>query len=99
MAGNVVRIGDNVSCGDHAAQGSGDVFANKLGIAHKGKKKTTGHGKFAPTEFLGPYSKTVFVNNQPVVLKGITEIVPHDKKKQHIKSKASTASPNVSIEE
>jgi hypothetical protein len=98
--GNVVRITDNVSCGDHAAQGSNDVFANNLGITTEGKKKTTGHPpKFAPTIFEGPWSSTVFVNNQAVALKGKTKIIPHDKKKEHIGAKASSGSPNVSIEE
>ena len=97
--GNVVRVADNISCGDHVAQGSDNVFANNMPISNEGKKKTTGHGKYAPTEFMGPYSKTVFVNNKPVVLKGITKIIPHDKKKEHKDSKASSGSPNVSIEE
>lgn len=99
MSGNVVRIGDNVSCGDHAAEGSGNVFANHIGVSHRGKRKTTGHPKkHKPTEFKGPYSSTVFVNNQPVVLKGRTEIIPHDRKKDHKGAKASSASPNVYIE-
>lgn len=98
MSGNVVRIGDKISCGDHAAQGSSNVFANNMPISNEGAKKTTGHGKYAPTVFLGPYSQTVFVNNNPVVLKGITKIVPHDKKKEHINSVASSSSPTVSVE-
>lgn len=97
--GNVTRIGDNVSCGDHAAQGSSDVFVNGIAVAHEGKKKTTGHPKkFAPTVFKGPFSKTVFINNQGVVLKGKTEIVPHGGK-DHKGAKVSSASPDVSIEE
>lgn len=99
MSGNVVRIGDKISCGDHAAQGSSNVFANGMPISNEKDKKTTGHGKYAPTVFLGPYSKTVFVNNNAVVLKGKTKIIPHDKKKEHIDSVASSASPDVSIEE
>lgn len=98
--GNVVRIGDNVSCGDHSAKGSSDVFANGIGITHQGANKTTGHPpKYAPTVFLGPWTTSVFVNNQPVAIKGKTEIVPHDKKSQHIKAKASTGSSDVSFEE
>lgn len=74
--GNVVRIGDLVSCGDHSAQGSSNVFANGMAIAHGGKRQTTGHGCFPPTVFIGPFTTTVFVNNQPVVLVG-TGINPH----------------------
>jgi uncharacterized Zn-binding protein involved in type VI secretion len=97
MAG-AVRIGDKVSCGDKVAQGSSDVFANNIGIAHEGAKKTTGHPKkFAPTVFKGPFSSTVFVNNNPVVLNGKTEIVPHSNK-DHKGAKASSGSKNVEIE-
>lgn len=77
MAGNVVRIGDKVSCGDNSAQGSGNVYANGMPITHSGKKTTTGHGCFPPTVFLGPWTNTVFVNNQPVALKDKTKIKPH----------------------
>lgn len=81
MSGNVVRIGDKVSCGDNAAEGSNNVFAGGMPISHKGKKKTTGHGCNPPTVFIGPWTKTVFVNNQPVVLKDITQIQPHSCKR------------------
>lgn len=99
MAGNVVRIGDKVSCGDNAAQGSQDVFANGKPISHAGAKKTTGHGSDVPTVFLGPFSQTVFVNNQGVVLKGITKIVPHAKKSKHTGATPSTSSNDVGIEQ
>jgi uncharacterized Zn-binding protein involved in type VI secretion len=95
---NTVRIGDNVSCGDHAASGSENVFANNLPITHAGKKFTTGHGCFPPTVFLGPWSKTVFVNNQPVALKGKTKILPHRCGKKIHDGEASSASPDVHIE-
>lgn len=75
--GNVVRIGDSVSCGDHSAVGSGNVFANGIPITHQGRKVTTGHGCFPPTVFIGPWTTTVFVNNQLVALKGKTKIAPH----------------------
>lgn len=77
MSGNVVRIGDRVSCGDNSAQGSGNVYANGMPITHEGRKTTTGHGCFQPTVFLGPWTKTVFVNSKPVALKGKTKIQPH----------------------
>lgn len=76
-AGNVVRIGDSISCGDHVAVGSGNVFANGMPIAHGGKRSTTGHGCYPPTVFIGPWSTTVFVNNQPVVLRDKTRIAVH----------------------
>lgn len=74
--GNVIRIGDDVSCGDHSAEGSPDVFANGMPIT-AGGAATTGHGCFPPTIFIGPWSTTVFVNNQPVVIKDKTKIAPH----------------------
>lgn len=99
--GNVVRIGDNVSCGDHSAKGSGNVFANNQPITHKGANKTTGHPGGVPSLFEGPWSNTVFINNQPVALKGITKIVIHNKKSLHTghPGVASSGSPNVSIED
>lgn len=97
--GNVVRLGDSVSCGDHSATGSSNVFANGMPVTHQGKKTTTGHGCFPPTVFVGPFSNTVFVNNQPVALKGKTKIVPHRCGKKSHDGVASSASPDVSIEE
>lgn len=97
--GNVVRIGDKVSCGDNAAQGSSNVFANGMPITHEGKKTTTGHGCFPPTVFIGPYSKTVFVNNKPVALKGKTKIQPHRCGKKTHDGIAVTGASTVSIEE
>ncbi len=95
---NVVRIGDSVSCGDHAAEGSGNVFANGLPITHQGARSTTGHGCFPPTVFSGGWTSTVFVNNQPVALKGITSIVPHRCRRSVHSGVASTSSPNVGFE-
>ncbi len=101
MAGNVVRIGDSVSCGDHSREGSGNVFANGLPITHRGKRTTLGHKCFVPTVFIGPWTRTVFVNGQPVALKGVTEIKRHkcrNKKKKH-GGVASSGSPNVYFEQ
>lgn len=95
---NTVRIGDSVSCGDHAAEGSGNVFANGLPVTHAGKKRTTGHGCFPPTVFSGGWSSTVFVNNQVVALKGKTAIAPHRCGKSVHGGVASSASPDVHIE-
>jgi len=98
MSGNVVRIGDKVSCGDNSAQGSGNVYANGMPITHEGRKNTTGHGCFAPTVFLGPWTKTVFVNNQAVALKDKTKIQPHRCKKKIHDGVAVTGSPTVYFE-
>jgi uncharacterized Zn-binding protein involved in type VI secretion len=97
--GNVVRIGDSVSCGDHSASGSSNVFANGLPVTHQGQRTTTGHGCFPPTVFIGAWSSTVFVNNQPVALKGKTKIQPHRCGKRAHDGVASSSSPDVSIEE
>lgn len=99
MSGNVVRIGDSVSCGDHSAQGSNNVFANGLPITHAGMRATTGHGCYPPTVFSGGWSTTVFVNNQTVALKGITAIAPHCCGIPCHGGVASTSSPDVSIEQ
>jgi uncharacterized Zn-binding protein involved in type VI secretion len=99
MSGNIVRIGDSVSCGDHAAVGSGDVHANGMPIAHGGKRSTTGHGCFHPTEFIGPWSKTVFVNGEPVAIKGKTKIAVHRCGKQWHDGVATSGSSTVSVEE
>lgn len=95
---NTIRIGDSVSCGDHAAEGSSNVFANGLPITHAGKKRTTGHGCFPSTVFVGPWSTRVFVNNQLVALKGKTAITPHRCGSSVHGGTASSASPNVHIE-
>ena len=98
MSGNVVRIGDKVSCGDNAAQGSGSVFANGMPITHEGRKQTTGHGCFPPTVFAGPWTSTVFVNNKPVALKDVTKIVPHRCRKRVHDGVAITGAPTVYFE-
>lgn len=95
--GNVVRLGDSVSCGDHSAEGSANVFANGMPITYKGKHTTTGHGCFPPTVFVSGLSKTVFVNNQPVVLKG-AGIQPHRCGKAVHGGNATASSVDVSIE-
>ncbi len=97
--GNVVRIGDTVSCGDHSASGSGDVFVNGMPVTHAEAKTTTGHGCFPPTVFIGGWSSTVFVNSQPVALKNKTRIQPHKCGKRQHDGVAITGSPDVSIEE
>lgn len=96
--GNVVRLGDSVSCGDHAAQGSSNVFANGMPITNEGKKKTTGHNGFPPTVFIGPWTSTVFVNNNKVALKGITKIQKHTKKRSTHDGVASSGAATVSFE-
>lgn len=75
--GGVVRVGDLVSCGDHAAEGSSDVFMGGMPVVTQAKNLTTGHGCFPPTRFSGPFSSTVFVNGSPVAIKNVTRIVPH----------------------
>jgi uncharacterized Zn-binding protein involved in type VI secretion len=99
MPGNVVRIGDKVSCGDNAAQGSADVYANGMPITHEGRRETTGHGCFPPTVFIGPWTSTVFVNNQPVALKGKTKIKPHTCRRSTHDGVASTGADTVYFEE
>ena len=97
-SGNVVRIGDSVSCGDHAAEGSPTVFANGMPITHYGKRRTTGHGCFPPTVFSGAWTSTVSVNNQVVALKNITNIVPHRCGKKTHGGVAITGGATVSFE-
>lgn len=98
MSGNVVRIGDKVSCGDNSAQGSPNVFANGMPITHKGFRKTTGHGCFPQTIFVGPWSTSVFVNSQPVALKDVTKIQVHRCGRNSHDGTAVTASDDVFIE-
>jgi len=96
--GNVVRIGDSVTCGDHSNQGSGNVFANGMPITHQGKKTTTGHGCFPPTVFIGPWTSTVFVNGQPVAIKNKTKIQRHCCGKHCHDGVASTGASTVFFE-
>lgn len=77
MCAGIVRIGDLVSCDDHAGSGSGDVFSDGMPIVTQKANATTGHGCFPPTIFIGPWSTTVFVNDSPIALKGITKIKVH----------------------
>lgn len=97
--GNVVRIGDSVSCGDHAAQGSGNVFAGGMPITTQNTPATTGHGCNPPTVFSSGFSSTVFVNNAPVALKNKTMITPHSCGGTPHPGTASTGADTVSIEE
>jgi uncharacterized Zn-binding protein involved in type VI secretion len=97
MSGNVVRIGDSVSCGDHSAQGSNNVFVNGLPVTHAGAKSTTGHGCFPPTVFVSNWSSTVFVNNQLAALLG-TKIAPHRCGNSIHDGAAVSSSPDVSFD-
>jgi hypothetical protein len=97
--GNVVRIGDGVSCGDFSAQGSDNVFANGMPITHMGQRMTTGHYCFPPSVFISNFSNTVFVNKQPVALKNKTRIMLHICGKRWHDGVAIQGSPDVSIEE
>lgn len=99
MSGNVVRIGDRVSDGDFAKEGSPDVFANGMPITHNGKKKTTGHGCFPATVFVGPWTDTVFVNNEPVAIKDKTRTVPHRCGRNEHSGIASSGAATVYFEE
>jgi hypothetical protein len=96
--GNVVRIGDSVSCGDHAAQGSSDVFCNGLPITTQSTPSTTGHGCFPPSVFVGGWTSTVYVNNSLVALVGTTAIAPHRCGKAVHGGVASSSSPDVSFD-
>lgn len=97
--GNVVRIGDSVSCGDHASEGSSDVYIGGMPVSTSNYKQTTGHGCFPPTVFVGPFSTTVMVNNAAVVLKGKTKIATHCCGDSCHDGVASSAADTVSIEE
>lgn len=97
--GNVVRIGDSVSCGDHAADGSSNVFVNGMPVVTEGMKDTTGHGCFPPTVFIGPWTSTVFVNNKPVAILNKTKIQPHRCGHSSHDGVASSSSSNVGFED
>lgn len=97
--GNAARIGDTISCGDHTAVGSSDVFVNNLPIVTQTEKSTLGHGCWPPTVLSGPWSTTVFVNNVPVAVKNKTKIEPHRCGKKKHDGIIISGSSNVSIEE
>lgn len=96
--GNLVRIGDAISCGSAVAGGSGNVFANELPVTHSGTPPTTGHGCFPGSVLVGGWSGTVFVNNNPVALLGITNMAPHRCGKLIHGGVTASASPDVSVE-
>ena len=96
--GNVVRLCDSVSCGDHAANGSPNVFAGSMPVTHAGVPATTGHGCFPPSVFVGPWTSTVFVNNNPVALSGKTKIATHRCGSSSHDGVASSAASTVSFE-
>lgn len=98
VSGNAVRIGDKVSCGDTVAEGSSNVHADGMPVSHQGKKKTTGHGCFPSTILIGPWSSTVFINNQPVSLKDETKIQAHRCGRSAHDGTVTTASSTVFIE-
>lgn len=95
--GNVIRLGDKVDCGDFVAQGSSNVFVDGMPVTHSNKKRTVGHGCFPPTELTGPWASTVFVNNNPVGLKGM-KIIPHRCGRRSHEGRVITSSSTVSIE-
>lgn len=97
--GNAVRIGDAVSCGDHMAAGSSNVFVNNLPIVTQTEKTTVGHGCWPATVLAGPWSTTVFVNNVVIAIKGKTQIQPHRCSKRKHDGVVNSGSSNVSIEE
>lgn len=70
-----VRIGDNISCGDHVAMGSPNVFIENK-PAGRQTDMTTGHGCFFPTR-LATGAATVYVNNLALAVVGLTQIIPH----------------------
>lgn len=98
MGGFVARIGDSISCGDHLAQGSSNVFVNGMPVATAGAKTTTGHGCFPPTVLISGFSNTVFVNNQPVAIQGLSRIQLHVCGKSKHDGVVVTGSPSVSVE-
>lgn len=57
----IVRIGDNVSCGDVMAQGSGNVFANSIPVSRQGVDFTAGHC-YPPITVISAFSPNVFAN-------------------------------------
>ena len=94
----VARLGDAISCGSFTAGGSPTVYANGMPITTASTNPATGHGDFKPTTLMGPYSSTVFVNNSPVALMGITNITPHDNGVVAHGGTISSGSANVEIE-
>lgn len=95
---NTARISDRISCGDFIAQGSKDVYASGMPVSIEARPRTTGHGCYPPTVVIGPFSKTVFVNNSPVSLKNVTRIKPHRCGSSSHGGVVVTASDTVGIE-
>lgn len=96
--GNVVRIGDSISCGDHAGGGSSNVFINGMPVTTQSTAQTTGHGCYPPTVFVGEWSKTVFANGSSIAIKNKTRILPHRCGKNWHDGVATTGSNDVSVE-
>lgn len=66
---SAARIGDPISCSDHVAQGSSDVFFDNLPAARIGDP-TTGHGCFPETRLAEGNSSEVFANGILISLVG-----------------------------
>lgn len=98
MGGAVARIGDSISCGDHLATGSSDVFANGMPISTSDQKITTGHGCFPPTVLVSGFSTSVFINNAPAAISGISKIQIHVCGKQKHDGIVISGSPSVFVE-
>ncbi len=73
---NPCRIGDPIEDGDCVAQGSEDVIIGDMPCSVQGCS-STGHSKFPSSPLVGPCTTTIFVNDKPVVLAGVTKIKPH----------------------
>lgn len=91
----ITRVADPVSCGDHLAEGSPDVFANNLPVVRL-NDPTTGHGCFPSTVIISTV-KTVYANNILVSAVGVSNIETHCCVICHSGS-VSDGSPNVFAE-
>ena len=69
---NVVRVGDNCSCGDPAVKGSADTFVNGIPV-HRIGDSTGGHGSWG-SNAAATGSPDTFVNGIPVVRVGDSHI-------------------------
>lgn len=96
MSKPAIRIGDNVSCGDNSAEGSGNVFVNGIPLSRM-NDQTAGHGGFPPTDF-NDGSAVVFTNNKPTVYVSTTINIHCDDDSCH-GGEAAVGSPDVFIGE
>lgn len=104
--GNVVRIGDKLTCGSAAAAGSGTVMANGKPISTQTYNATTGHECNPPSYFVGPWTKTVFIEGTLVTTNGNKYAGPTAQElhlcsalRRGHKGVASAASPDVSFDQ